>query len=173
MNNQIIQNQIEELKELINNVNNKFLELQEDIKESKKKSWIPDIGDKYYFIDKCKEIDEHTWNNDEIDKFFLSIDNVYQTKEEAKAIGFRKVFEQQLFTRLRKFADEKNEAKIDWNNHDQYKYYIYYDYRSKKLKIKFNQYYKTFQQDIYFTSSNIAKEAVKDFEDDLIKYYEI
>lgn len=181
MNNQAVQNQTDELKEIINNAsstinnaNSKILELEKQLKETKNKYWIPKDKEKYFYInDGCGDVCNSAWNNDTIDKYRLSIGSVYKTQKEAKKIGLGKVFEQQLYVKLQRFADENNDRKIDWNNKDQAKYYIEYNYDRKLICVDNYNYYREFQQDIYFTSREIAEKAIEKFKDDLIKYFEI
>lgn len=179
MNSQTVQNQIDELKEIINNAsstinnaNDKISELEKELKETKNKYWIPKDGEKYFYIDNWGNVCHSTWNNDTIDKYRLSIGNIYKTEEGAKKIGLREVFKQQLFAKLKRFADENNEGKIDWNNNDQKKYGIGYGCDKKLIYVDYRYYYREFQQDIYFTSKEIAEKAVEEFKDDLIKYFE-
>ena len=175
MNNQKIQQQIENLKQIITGANEKITELEQQLQEQEQEQintrWKPNINEQYFYIDEGGNVDFHYWHDDEVDNFLSSIGNFYETEEEAEKIGLRKVFKQQLFTKLKEFADTHNETEIDWNNSNQFKYYIDYDYEDNNLSINWCCYCKLLQQDIVFTSYDIAEQAIEEFKDGLIRYY--
>ena len=93
-------------------------------------------------------------------------DNRFSTKEKAEEIAFK----QTLFRKLQRFSDENGGLDIDWNDGSQTKWSIYYSYSFKTMVV--DNYWQTreFGQ-VYFSSKEVAEEAVELLHDDLIKYF--
>ena len=128
------------------------------------KVWKPKYDEKYYYIDVDGECYLVSWNDSDINNNLYTIGNCFKTKEEAEFA----VEKQKVTTELKRFAQEHND-KIDWNN-DDWKYYLAYDYRNKKLTVCST--IKIKLADIYFTSKELVQEAIKAIgEDRLKKYY--
>lgn len=72
---------------------------------------------------------------------------------------------------LQKFAYENNEKEIDWNDAKQYKQFLIYDVDDKEIYIDSSIYYKSELFNIYFTSLDIAREAIKTIGENRIKKY--
>ena len=75
-----------------------------------------------------------------------------------------------LMRQLRRFAVEHREKTINWNNKDQQKYGIYYDYSKHKIIVgtdTFLRYYGI----IYFDSREAAQLAIDTFHNELIWYF--
>ena len=71
-----------------------------------------------------------------------------------------------------RFSAEHEGDKIDLKDANKQKYYIYYDYDINELKI--SCYYSSCNiGDISFYSEEITRQAIEEFEDDLIKYFTI
>lgn len=75
-----------------------------------------------------------------------------------------------LMRQLRRFAVEHREKKLDWNNANQNKYYIFYDHRQQKIRYDYNKYLNVYGV-IYFDSKETVELAVKTFHDELIWYF--
>lgn len=75
-----------------------------------------------------------------------------------------------LMRKLRRFAVENKEKNIDWNDKQQRKYGIYYDYIKHEIAIENNICYK-YHGIIYFDSAKIAQLAIDTFHDELIWYF--
>lgn len=122
-------------------------------------------GDCYYQLHALGysvPIEEH---NDNYDNNVYDCYNYFSTKEKANEINFK----QTLFRKLKRFADEHNE-KIDWCDPDSYKFYIYYDYGDGELRIHANKQVRRFGV-VYFSSSELAEQAIELFNEDLLKYF--
>ena len=134
-----------------------------NIKESK--VWKPNRGDEYYYIYADGDIKKLIYCGAHYDNDCLLLGNVYQTKEEAEfAVEKRKIE-----IELQRYADEHNDE-IDWNNCNQWKFYIFYDCFNKKIYIDCYLTYKS--NDVYFTSKEIAEQAIEAIgEERLKKYY--
>lgn len=93
-------------------------------------------------------------------------DNRFSTKEKAEEINFK----QTLFRKLQRFSDENGGLDIDWNDGSQTKWSIYYGYGFKTMVVDDCWQTREFGQ-VYFSSKEVAEEAVELFHDDLIKYF--
>ena len=130
----------------------------------KHKVWKPDYDEKYYFLTSYADIDITIWANDAPDKCKYAIGNCFRTHEEAEFA----VEKLKVIAELKRFAQEHNE-KIDWNNSCKKKYYIYYDYSTKTIACNFKQY--TRMSTIYFSSREIAQQAIDTIGADRLKKY--
>ena len=86
---------------------------------------------------------------------------MFQTEQQAE----RKKFEMQLEKKLKDFAIENNEGKIDWKNERKSKYYIIYNYHYERLERYSDCYFKG--NHIYFTSKEIVQKAIETFKNEL------
>lgn len=142
-----------------------------EVVEEKKKYWEPKKGDKYcdkyYYISNTGFIFYYGYNEDNIDKALINIGNCFKTEEEAKHM----VEKLKIIHELQKFAYQNNEKEIDWNDAKQYKYCLVYDVEHKKVCIDYKTYVKSEPFNIYFTSLDIARKAIKTIGEDRIKKY--
>lgn len=128
------------------------------------------IGSTYYWKYSDYDIGNSTWRNNNADKARYSLGNCYKTKEEAEqAIEILKIHNE-----LKHYAEEHNEAEIDWSNDDQCKYLIRVDFdcgdRDMDIDIDYEYSYKQPNQ-IYFTSHEIAEDAIKAIGEDRVKMW--
>lgn len=148
---------------------NQLLALVKKSTEKKPKVWKPKDGDTYYYIKTnypLLTIGSVCWGyNGCFDNLLYEIGNCYRTREET-TFALEK---QKVITELKRFAQEHNE-KIDWNNEDQRKYHLYYTCSSNSIEIGF-VYFRKFGSIIYFTSEEIAQQAIKTIGVDRLKKY--
>lgn len=144
-----------------------FLSLVEKANKPVNKVWKPKKGEVFYTVYADGSIYELTWlnNADRIKRY--EIGNCFKTKNEAE-FALEKL---KVITELKRYACEYNEEKINWQSTDgKYNYYIKYDVRSHIVTYDFEKFFK--REDIYFTSREIAKAAIKEIgEERLKKYY--
>ena len=133
------------------------------IKESK--VWKPKHGEKYWMIDNVGGSASITWFNDDIDNLRWKFGNVFKSQEEAQFV----VEKHKVEVELQRYADEHNECEIDWEDEDQAKYCICFDNKFKKLDTNCN--YVSQENNICFTSREIAKQAIQAIGEDKIKKY--
>jgi hypothetical protein len=133
--------------------------------EVKKTGWDrAKIGEYYCAIDGI-EVNTTFENRNIVDLKCYETANYFSSKELAERVKF----EQDLFRKLRRFADENNEP-IDWKCAGSNKFEIFYDYANSMLK--FNALYRHRSQGVvYFSSDDIALKAIQAFKDDLLRYY--
>ncbi len=152
----------------------KILELEQQIvelkaeaekEEKENKRWRSKDGDMYWFVDSNGGL---TWSyecNRDVDNFHYDTHNYFQTEEEAQK--YANVLETER--QLKKFADEHNN-KIDWANINQEKWYLYYSYSCYKVGIS-SHYWTKKSRVIYFSSEEIAEQAIDTIGTDKIKEY--
>lgn len=135
--------------------------------KNKNKWWDPKEYEEelYYIIN--DGIDYCYYNNDDTDKFLMSIGNCFQTKEQAEFM----VEKLKVIHELEKFAYENNEEEIDWNDTSRAKLYLTMNYTDKCIDIFYTYGWIYSPSNIYFTSKKIAKEAIETIGEDRIKKY--
>ena len=80
-----------------------------------------------------------------------------------------KALRDNLLSRMQRWADIHNEEKIDWNNSEQRKHLIYYDYDDNKFYVTYNYYVRDLGQ-VYFTSKEIANQCLEEFKEELLEF---
>lgn len=146
---------------------NTLLKLVEKANKPKNKVWKPDDGELYYTVTGDTSILEYKYRelSDDIRRY--TIGNCFKTKEEAEFA----LEKQKVITELKRFALENNECELDWSDTDKKKYFIAYNYKDKFVDIVYSH-FKKLGENIYFSSADIAKQAIKTIgEDRLKKYY--
>ena len=81
-----------------------------------------------------------------------------------------KALRDNLLSRMQRWADIHNEEKIDWNDSEQRKYLIYYDYDDNKFCFTYVYYVRDLGQ-VYFTSEEIANQCLEEFKEELLEFY--
>ena len=136
----------------------------EEIKETKNPYKQVERGDKYHSMFGFR-IHSNTDSNDEFANKLFNVANYFNNKEYAEYIAFKET----LMRKLDRFAWENNARVIDWNDSCSAKYYIEFSNTRDELIIDWicsGQ-----SNDIYFTSREIAEQAIEEFKEDLIKLY--
>lgn len=143
-------------------------QLMKIIKKSnwcKRKVWKPECDKNYWIINGFRVVNS-SWDNDNVDYRRYEIGNCFKTEKEAK-FALEKL---KVEAELRRFAEENNECEIDWTDRKQNKWLICYDYDSKNIDTGYDNTLRTHY--IYFSSKEIAKQAIKHIgEERLKKYY--
>lgn len=147
---------------------NQLLALIEKSTEKKSKVWKPKSNKNYYYMASDGDISNSYWNGDsKIDNDRYSIGNCFQTKEKAEfAVERLKVIAE-----LKRFAQEHNEKEIDWRDFGQCKYSIYCEFHDNAEYIDIGCAKECKANDIYFTSEEIAQQAIDTIGADRIKKY--
>lgn len=143
-------------------------QLMKIIKKSngcKRKVWKPECDKNYWIINGFRVVNS-SWDNDNVDYRRYEIGNCFKTEKEAK-FALEKL---KVEAELRRFAEENNECEIDWTDRKQNKWLICYNYDSKNIDTGYDDTLRTHY--IYFSSKEIAKQAIKHIgEERLKKYY--
>lgn len=118
----------------------------------------------YIDIDGLIEGDLEIFGN--VDNRCFNVANYFSTKEKAEEINFK----QTLFRKLQRFSDENGGNEIDLKR-DCHKFCIEYcSYGKLLVSNRFSSTTRDFGQ-VYFTSREVAQQAIDLFYDDLIKYF--
>lgn len=134
------------------------------IKESKR--WKPSASEKCWTIFGDFTIDtEYFSPHFSSDKRRYKYGNLFETKEEAE-FAAEKI---KVYLELKNFADEHNEP-IDWSDPLQDKIYIMWDYEKCSIRYDYNCWMKALNV-IYFSSKELAKQAIETVGEDRIKKY--
>lgn len=137
--------------------------------KGKSKVYVPEDGEKYWIIVNDGEagmLNDCTWSGDDFDYSLLAIGNCFKTREEAEF----EVERLKVIKELKDYALKYNECEIDWKNRNKKKWFIHYDYPYAVICSVWT--YDMVLSTVYFTSSQIAGNAIKAIgEDRLKKYY--
>lgn len=129
----------------------------ERVNEHEKYFSVEDIGSSVY---------TNFEHNAEIDKDVYANANYYSDKTVAE----NNARADKLMRQLRRFAVEHNDCELDWDNYNQIKYCIDYDYYRKRCTVLDTLWHRYFGQ-ISFSSDKIAEQAIKEFKDELVWYF--
>lgn len=117
----------------------------------------------YYYISN-NSIQIHRWIGSKFDHMNYALCNCFTTWEEAEFALVR----HNIICKLRLYAAEHNDVDIDWFDEDQCKYYIYCCNGHVDID---RTYIEQQMNEIYFTSYEIAKNAIDEIGEDIIKHY--
>ena len=152
-------------------INGKKAELTEEqlkqlgIEVGKDKRERVKMGDVFFFVDISNHIDSCVDSRAAFSSYCYDTHNYFKTKEEAEE--YAEVLE--IKRQLMKFADEHN-GKIDWEDINQFGYFIYWNPCLNDMKICKNG-FKTAPEIIYFSSVDIAQQAIDEIgKENIIKY---
>lgn len=160
---------LEEIKKQISELQSKVAKLENESKEEKKgKRWRAEINDTYFYINDAGYVDVSHENNDSFDKYRFKTRNYFKTEEEAEE--YQEIMN--TYYDLMDLAEELNNGrKIDWNDDDQYKCAIYYDYEYDSLEESCAYRRKNLGQ-IYCLDEDFLKKAIEKIgEDKLTKLF--
>lgn len=129
------------------------------------KKWKPKKGENYYYIMSSGATHDQYFTSISADNFRILTNNYFKTREEAE---FR-IEQIKVYNELKNFADENNEE-IDWSEFSSTKYFIYLSCSDKTLSVSGN-YSVRYQGPIYFSSRELAEQAIKKVGANRIKKY--
>lgn len=146
---------------------NTLLSLVEKANKPVNKVWKPDVEEEFYTLFGDGSIYKLTWLNiaDRVKRY--EIGNCFKTEEEAK-FALEKL---KVITELKRFAIEHNEGEIDWNDNKQYKYILCFDHDENCVNIDMLTWVQYQHAHIYFTSREIAEQAIKKIGKERLKKY--
>lgn len=141
------------------------LELKiEEVKEEKRK---PKFGEEYYYVTEEGDISDYKWTDTDIDNYMFYNENCFKTKAEAKQC----LENIKIGVEIRKIAEKLNKGeKINWSDNNQNKYFLFYDYENKEIKINCNQIYKV-GRTIYCLSESLKSEAIRQIGEEKVANY--
>ena len=124
-----------------NNLEQKIKEIEKQLEELKGQLTEEDKEDKYkrkrnsryYYLNSCGAIYSVFDNEIASDNFRYSTGNFFETSEEVKIYQKKLIIEQEL----KDIAMELNKGEeIDWNNKEQDKYYLYYNFLNNEISYR-------------------------------------
>ena len=145
---------------------------QEEMLEKIKKLYPPKLKsiyalekyDQYYTINLVGGIYIYTWVNDEIDDTRLHTGNVYLTKQDAQ----KALTKLKATALVKKRIAELNEGWVpDWEDDDEYAYFIVYNSFWLKLDIDFNSIFKTLDNSLYLKSYKLVQQLIDEMPNEL------
>lgn len=157
------------LNNLTEDEKKEFAKLFEKVtmKEKQRIAWKPKKGDEYFTISDFGIAQSNQWYDDVADNEAYDIGNVYETSKDAEfAIEKKKVKEE-----LERYAFEHNDSNYEeWDGCIIWHYFIQLFVEHKELEIG-NTCTRKVESVTYFTSEEIAKDAIKAVGEDRIKKY--
>lgn len=136
-------------------------------KPKERKAWKPKNSEVYCHLYGDGVVDADMWKDNGNDELRYVIGNCFPTYEAAK-FALEKL---KVIAELKRFAEEHNEGKIDWKTRKE-KFCIVYEHSVLQGCIVSDYYKYTQGADIYFTSAEIARQAITAIgEERLKKYY--
>lgn len=151
-----------ELENLTDKEKKTFLELVKKCKKHCRKC----MNEIYYSIrpngNIVSSVEENTFYDDNCWKF----GNYYNTIKEAEFAKQKKL----VMKELRDYAFKHNNEEINWDNSYQLKHFLKYDWDKKKVYCGWETNVQSMNQ-VYFSSAEIAKNAIKEIGEDRIKKY--
>lgn len=139
----------------------------EVVEETKSKVWKPNIGENYFFITSSLEVNKFTNEGDMVDESIISSYNCFKTEEEAQHM----IEKLKVIKELQNFALENREEEISWNEDSRYKFYFYFDYKWKMIRITWATVSHGSPFNIYFASEKAIHDAIDSIGEDRIKKY--
>lgn len=136
----------------------------EEVKETENPYERVNINERYYFVNDQGGVDYVQNLDDYYDNIKFNSLNYFNNKNYAEYIAFKET----LMRKLDKFAWEHNAKAINWDDSYQ-KYYITFANGNNELIVVWGCLYKS--NNIYFTSREIAEQALEEFKEDLMKFY--
>ena len=139
----------------------------EVVEETKSKVWKPNIGENYFFITSSLEVNKFTNEGDMVDESIISSYNCFKTEEEAQHM----IEKLKVIKELQNFALENRDKEISWDEDSRYKFYIYFDYKWKMIRIAWATVAHGSPFNIYFASEKAIHDAIDSIGEDRIKKY--
>ena len=137
----------------------------EKISKKPKTVWDLKIGDEYYYIDMCGDVDITAFRNGTYltDEKIIKIGNAFLTKEEAKHEVERRKCEAILL----KYGTRDM---MSISDDDTNKYFICYNNYVHGIAVNYNQFVQN-QGTIYFKTKELAQKAIEECGKDRLKKY--
>ena len=163
----MITNLLEKISELEQQLAVLKAEVEKEEKENKStnKRWRAECAEGYWAVTDYGMPDWSYNYNRDMDSFRYDTHNQFQTIDEARR--YAKVLETER--QLKKFADEHN-GEIGWNNNNSAKRYLSYNYSTQSICTRSVWTLKE-PRVIYFSSKEIAQQAIDTIGEDKIKDY--
>lgn len=133
--------------------------------EKENKRWRSKDGDTYWLVGSNGETTCSYEYHRDTDNFRYDTHNYFKSEEEAQK--YANVLETEK--QLKKFAEEHSDV-IDWNNINQEKWCLYYNYKYYRVDIG-NPCWSKDARTIFFSSKEIAEQAINEIGEEKITEY--
>ena len=150
----------EKIKDLREEFENKIKELQEEYELEKSGKWIPDYGEKYYYLSSYFEVLEDTNFENIFSKGRIKYNKIFETRAEAQ--------EYADYLKARKEYSYEF-SKEEWENEKICKYHIFYNFGCEEIFVDCAFRYKTMST-IYFKSKEKAQEFIDKYKKQILKF---
>ena len=155
----------QELEQKIEQLQKQLDELKNVKIEETKKKWIPERYEIYYFVESDCSISCCKFYNDDFDNGCISVGNCFQTKEEAQFVA-----DKIKYTLMFKHYVEEHSELLDWENEEQHKWCVFYNYITHKIDFDYTDRYKE-QGTVYASSEQVLQNAIEYVGEDNVKKY--
>ena len=152
------ESQKQELQELINS-----LTLIESEQEGKVR-----FDEEYWYVDNISTTIRAIQKDNQWDEMRYNAGNYFTTKSE----GIKDEKEVRLRRLLKRFSKQNGWRDNNWENNQIFKYFIFFDYYNKKFEIGCWQSVKS-TNEVYFTSEEVAKQALEKYYDLITEIYNL
>ena len=156
---------IADLLEKISELEQQIVELKAEVEKEENKRWRADESCLYWFVQSNGNPNCLYEYHRDIDNFRYDTHNYFKSEEEARR--YAKVLETER--QLKKFADEYN-GDIDWGGNSLIKRCLCYNYDAQSICTR-SVWTIREPRIIYFSSEEIARQAIDEIGEDKIKEY--
>lgn len=164
MTNEEFEKELKRIEQVVTELRNKLLESKVDKKPYEVE--VPEDIDDYVYINNVGNIyDLNTYTIVEFEKIYKR-GLAFKTKKEAEQFDKERV----LLFKLHKWAEEHNGGWTpNWDDTDEEKYTVRYDYSDNNLETFYSYSYKEFSKLPYFISNDTAEQFIEEFGDEIIE----
>ena len=148
------------IEDLRKEINEKIEELKREYEKEKNGKWIPQLGEKFYYLSSGFYILWTSFQNIEADRKILKYSKIFKTKEDA----------QEYADYLKARCEYSYEfSKEELENNNIYKHYICYDFDDKVFYIGSSEYCGRIGT-TYFKTHEKAQEFLDRYEKQILKF---
>lgn len=157
----------QEILEEINKTKEHLANMEKILAECEYERWKPKTGETYYSISETGSIIEACDWLGTIAKTRGDFYNIFQTREQAEAEAEKILVRRQLEDIARRL--NKGE-KIDWNDYNQFKFSLYYNYERNILDFTMDCKYRK-QGAVYCLNNDFLDVAIQEIGEERLKKY--
>ena len=152
-----------ELQQKIVDMEKQLAELKKELEKKDKGIWKPEEYKTFWYVGGDYNVRDEIANYDNFASRCLEFGNCYKTKQEAE-----KMANYLKYTNLlRKYVEEHSEPLV-WENDNQKRYFMYYNYTPKRVDIDYDNCVRI-QGTIYASSEEVLKDAISFLGEENIK----
>lgn len=157
----------EELLKEISKTEEHLATMKKLLEDCEYRQWKPNSHDPYYYIDSTGSINDTCFIPSGIDIKRFNNYNCFRTKEQAE-LEVEKILVHRQLEDIARRLDRG--IKIDWNDEDQLKYSIYFDYYFNRIKVS-NSWKHRAQGVIYCLDEKFLDVAIEEIGQERLEKY--